>query len=106
MRIKINKDIKALFHVAYYFYQTTLAYVLFLRHNKQQILTLLYLLITTLLMRAPARELLVPFLMHLAWRSRDSNPRSTVPEADDLLLQLPGQVDRYIYIYIYRLVGR
>ena len=61
-----------------------------LRHNNQQILTFTLSPSTTLLMRASARELLVPFLTPLVWRDRGANPRPTAPEAHALTTRLSG----------------
>ena len=52
----------------------------------------LYLPGTTLLLRASARELPIPFLSPLVWRGRGVNPRPTAPEADALATELSGAV--------------
>ena len=66
-----------------------------MRHNKypnRYLPAFLYLPGTTLLLRASARELPVPFFTPLVWRGRGSNLRPPDPEADALPLELSGPV--------------
>ena len=62
----------------------------------------LYLPSTTLLLRASARELPVPFLTPLVWRGRGANPRPSDPEADALTTRLSGPVTtKLICVFVF-----
>ena len=84
-----DKDKEALFNVA--FKTDNINHVeLFLRHNEYQHLpAFLYLPDTTLLLRASAREIPVPFYRH--WYDAAGARTPTAPEADALTSELSGR---------------